>query len=63
MTNPEPIAHIQLAGGPTRPVFEDGDRQYVIDDIRNRVNGVWFIPRDEADTPLVVDSGDDEIPL
>jgi hypothetical protein len=59
----EPIAHVSFAGGPVRPVFEDGDCQYVIDDVGNRVYGVWFIPRDDADTPLVVDTGEDEIPF
>jgi hypothetical protein len=63
MTNLEPVAHVAFAGGPVRPVFEDGDRQYVIDDVGNRVYGVWFVPRDDADTPLVVDTGNDEIPF
>jgi hypothetical protein len=40
MTNPEPIAHVAVAGGPMRPVFEDGDRQYVVDEDVNRLYGV-----------------------
>jgi hypothetical protein len=54
----EPIAHIEFAGGPMWPVFEDGSRQYVVDDDGKRVYGVWFIPRDDVDLPLVIQSGE-----
>jgi hypothetical protein len=46
-----------------RPVFDDGDRQYVIDDDAGRVYGVWYIPRDAADEPIIVGLGDIEIPF
>lgn len=63
MTEAEPIAHVEFAGGPMRLVYADAGRQYVIDDHGTRIYGVWFIPRDDADTPLVVETGDDEIPF
>jgi len=49
----EPIAYIEFAGGTMRPVFEDDRSQFVFDDDRNRVNGVWFIPV-ESDSPTIV---------
>jgi hypothetical protein len=61
MIEPEPIAFIEFAGGAMRPVFEDGDRQYVIDDDGDRVYGVWFIPRDPTDEPIIVGPDDNEI--
>jgi hypothetical protein len=39
------------SGGVEQP---DG-RQYVLDDDGEPVYGVWFIPRDEADVPMVVE--------
>jgi len=59
----KPIARIEFAGGPMRPVFEEDGRQFVIDDVGNRVYGVWFVPRDDADKPIVVDNRRDEIPF
>lgn len=51
----EPVARVEFLGGIMRPVFEDMDgRQWVTDDDGERVYGVWFIPRDDTDTPLVV---------
>jgi hypothetical protein len=50
-----PIAEVIFTDGRERPVYEGADgRQYVLDD-GEPVYGVWFIPRDEADTPVVVD--------
>ena len=57
----EPVARVAFADGTVRPVFEEDGRQYVTDD-GNRVYGVWSIPRDEADAPLVIDTGDEPIP-
>jgi hypothetical protein len=37
-----------------RPVYEDDARQYVIDDDGEKVRGVWYIPREQADEPLIV---------
>jgi hypothetical protein len=43
--------------GLMRPVYEALDgRQYVLDDDGEPVYGVWFIPRDEADLPFVVEA-------
>ena len=53
--NQVPIAYIEFAGGPMRPVFEENGRQFVIDDNGRRVDGVWFIPQEDA--PIVVETG------
>jgi hypothetical protein len=41
-----------------RPIYDDGRRQYVIDDDGYRVFGVWQIPEDEPDLPVIVDAND-----
>jgi hypothetical protein len=51
----EPIAYVEFADGVRRPVFDDGKRQYVLDDDGEPTYGVWFIPRDECDLPIIVD--------
>jgi hypothetical protein len=53
----EPVSIAEFTDGTTREIYEEGDRQFVIDDDGCRVYGVWFIPRDECDIPIVV--GDD----
>jgi len=41
--------------GVERPVYEDSDRrQHVLDDDGIPVHGVWLIPEDEPDLPLIV---------
>jgi hypothetical protein len=50
------VAYVELAGGQRRPVWEDELGQYVVDEDGARVRGVWYIPRDEADTPIVVNA-------
>jgi hypothetical protein len=52
-----PIAEIQFTHGTMRPVFEDARGQYVLDDDGGPVYGVWFIPRVEYDTPMIVEAG------
>ncbi len=52
----EPVAYRLFTDGSRRPVYDDGERQWVEDD-DNRVYGVSFIPREVCDTPIVV--GDD----
>ena len=38
-----------------RPIFqEESGRQYVMDDDGNRVYGVWLMPEDEPDLPIIV---------
>jgi hypothetical protein len=52
---PEPVAYIEFTDGLRRPVFEEPDgRQYVLDDDGEPVYGVWFIPREECDLPVIV---------
>ena len=42
---------------PRRPVYEDRNGgQYVHDDDGEIVSGVWYIPRDLPDEPLIVES-------
>lgn len=53
----EPICFTEFTDGLMRPVFEDGRGQHVIDDDGEQVYGVWFIPREEADLPLIVEAG------
>jgi hypothetical protein len=54
----KPIAYTEFADGTKRPVFEDGRGQFVFGDDGNRVDGVWYIPRDECPQlppePLIV---------
>ena len=53
----EPVAHVRFADGPMRPVFEAKDRQFVIDDDGNPVYGVWYIPRDDCEVPIIAQAG------
>ncbi|HJZ55787.1 MAG TPA: hypothetical protein VKE74_12540 [Gemmataceae bacterium] len=47
-----------------RPVFEDDDgRQYVVADDGVRVFGLWYIPRDEGVSPIVVEADQAHRPL
>jgi hypothetical protein len=54
----EPIACIEFTACVMRPVFEDGRGQFVLDDDGNRVDGLWYIPREEcpqlAPEPVIV---------
>ena len=52
----EPVAHVQFADGPLRPVFEADGRQFVVTDDGERVYGVWFIPPDDP-APMIVEVG------
>jgi hypothetical protein len=38
----------------SRPVYEDERGQYVLDGEAEIVRGVWFIPREESDQPIIV---------
>ena len=55
----EPIAYLWFTDGEKRPVFEDAAGQYVFDGEEEKVRGVWFIPADECDVPVVVDGRQD----
>jgi len=49
------VAYIWTSDGVKRPVYQQMDgRQYWLDDDGEPVYGVWFIPPDEADVPVVV---------
>jgi hypothetical protein len=53
---PEPIAYIEFLGGALRPVFEEpSGRQYAPDDEGEPVYGVWVIPREDCDVPVIVE--------
>jgi hypothetical protein len=39
-----------------RPIYSDGDRQYVYDPDGERIYGLWMIPEeDRCDLPVIVD--------
>ena len=48
------IGHCQFADGAMRPIYDDGQRQYVNDDDGYPVYGVWIIPEEEPTPPLIV---------
>jgi hypothetical protein len=48
------IGSRQFVDGSTRAIYDDGQRQYVIDDDGYKVYGVWLIPEDEPDLPVIV---------
>jgi hypothetical protein len=56
---PNPIvAFGDFVDGLRRSVYEEPDgRQYVVDNDGEKVFGVWFIPREECDQPIIVDDG------
>lgn len=51
---PEPNAYTEFVDGVWHPVYEDASGQYVIDGHGIKVRGVWFIPREECDFPIIV---------
>jgi hypothetical protein len=59
MNNDPVVGHCQFADGAMRPVYDEGKRQYVIDDDGYKVHGVWLIPEDEPDLPLIVPADGD----
>jgi hypothetical protein len=54
------IGHCAFADGAMRPIYDNGRRQYVIDNDGYRVYGVWLIPEDEPDLPLIVRADEDK---
>lgn len=40
-----------------KPVYDDGVNQWVEEPDGTRVYGVWYVPREECDTPIVVGEG------
>jgi hypothetical protein len=43
-----------------RPVYDAGKRQYIFDDDGYKVHGIWLIPEDESDLPLIVPADEDK---
>lgn len=52
---PNPIVpHVDFVDGIRRTIFEGkSSRQYVFDNDGERVYGVWFIPREDCDRPIM----------
>lgn len=50
------VGYREFTDGPRRPIWEDEQGQYVEDEDGCKIRGVYFIPPDEADVPLVVPS-------
>jgi hypothetical protein len=56
------IGEARFVDGATRPVYLDGERQYVIDE-GERVYGLFIIPEeDRCDAPVIADSAPDRKP-
>jgi len=52
----QPVAYIEFTHGKMHPVYEDCDgRQYVLDGRGQRVFGIWYIPPEDVDRPVIVD--------
>ena len=55
------VAFTEFDYGPLRPVHErPGGRQYVIDNDGFPVYGVWLIPEDAPNLPLIVPTDEDK---
>ena len=56
------VAYTEFVDGALRPVYEatigKTVRQYVLDDDGETVFGVWYIPREECDLPIIVNITD-----
>jgi hypothetical protein len=54
------IGQCRFADGAMRPIYDDGKRQYLIDDDGLPVYGVWLIPEDEPNLLLIVPAHEDK---
>jgi hypothetical protein len=52
------IGNCKFADGAMRPIYDDGQRQYVFDDDGYPVYGVWLIPQNEPDLPVIVEAAE-----
>ena len=50
----EPIAYQPFFDGTRKPVYDDGKCRWVEEPDGTRVYGVWYVPREECDTPIIV---------
>jgi hypothetical protein len=48
------IAYREFADGSMRPIFQDGERQYVLDDSGLPEYGVFYIPPEECPGRIIV---------
>jgi hypothetical protein len=54
----QPIGQREFVDGTTRPIYQDAEGQYVLDDDGKRVYGFWLMPElGSYELPLVVDAG------
>jgi hypothetical protein len=56
----EPVAFYLPDDNARVPIFDDGWSQFVEWPDGRREYGIWFIPREECDTPIVVVDPADE---
>jgi hypothetical protein len=54
------FAFLQSPDGSMKAIYDDGHRLYIIDDERERMYGMWTIPRDAADLPVIVRAAPEE---
>jgi hypothetical protein len=54
MKNDPVIGYCQFADGAMRPIYDDGRRQYLIDDDGYPDYGVWLIPEEVPAPQLIV---------
>jgi hypothetical protein len=50
----EPVTYVEFIAGVRLPVFDDGQRQYVLDVDGEPIYGVWYIPPEETVVPIIV---------
>jgi len=50
------IAYREFSDGSMRPIFQDGERQYVLDDSGLLEYGVFYIPPEECPGGIIVDA-------
>jgi hypothetical protein len=51
----EPIAYTFTVDGLRLPVYEDSRGQFIIDENGEEIRGLWYIPREECDRPVIVE--------
>ena len=52
------MGYREFVEGIRRPIYEDAQGQYVLDDNGERVSGVYLIPEEErCDLPVIVEQG------
>jgi hypothetical protein len=54
---PEPVAYVWFTDAVKQAVYEDDRGEYVIAEDGEEVRGIWFMPREEANSRIVVHNG------